>query len=191
MLFKTVSSRKHNSLSSLGQMRWYNSNNEECVLQLACNWPVNVCRHQSFNRGGLLSYCSRPTGGAGDSFSTYPGLTSTIFCRTYCEKRKNLSFISRNTTSFRSADVLLVDQSLQFNWNTARFRVFDVATRLPAIRRDNAGSVCFWGIVKHVCVCPFIKIIFGFLFRKCLLFSHVCSGHQDFTSYLYLLDATV
>lgn len=165
MLFKTVFSRMHNSLSSLGQMRWYNSNNEECVLQLACNWPVNVCRPQSFNRSGRLSYCSRPTGGAGDSFSTVFRPHVNYLCRIYCEKRKNLSFISRRTATFRSADALLVDQSLQFNWNTARFRVFDVA-----IRRDNAGSVCFWGIVKYVYFCPFVKRIFGFLFRKCLFF---------------------
>lgn len=107
-------------------------------------------------------------------------------CRIFREKTKNLSFISRHTTTFQSADSLLVDQSLQFNWNTARFRVFDVA-----IRRDNAGSVCFWGKEKYVYFCPFFKRIFGFLFRTCLFFSHVYFGHQHFTSYLYLLEATV
>lgn len=170
-------------------MRWYNSNNEECVLQLACNWPVNVCRPQSFNRSGLLSYCSRTTGGAEDSFSTFPGLTSTIFVE-FIVKRQKIYLLYLVTPQHSKAPMLfwlikafsltgtqLISGSLMWRSDVTTLDMFVFEEK-----RNMYTFVLFSKESKDFSLANVFSLFF---------FWQVYFGHQHFTSYLYLLDATV
>lgn len=72
--------KKNNSQSSPGWMRWPHSSGAGCVLQLRWTWSLNVAYiTQTFLGRGVLYYCTRPTGGAVDTFTVFPGLVSSIF----------------------------------------------------------------------------------------------------------------
>lgn len=134
-----------------------------------------------FLGSGFLSYCNQSTGGAGDSFTVFPGLMPSIFIWFIVKRQIYLLYLvtPQRQCSFVKAKPLVLLEHNSFPclmWQ----RVF--------LRSDNTGSVVSWGKVKYVLYTFFFfKLIFGFLFSKCFfsylvtsisLFSFTCQMQQ-------------
>lgn len=107
-----------------------------------------------FLGSGFLSYCNQSTGGAGDSFTVFPGLMPSIFIWFIVKRQIYLLY--------------LVTPQRQCSFVKAKHLDLLEHNSFPCVWCGNTGSVVSWGKVKYVLYTFFFfKLIFGFLFSKC------------------------